>query len=330
MSIPGPIVQAARTGWKWQWNQLMNALAPCDELGNYRRPQSEHKSAKVLSEHDLARRTKDQLPILIIGKSCPWAHRAWLIYTLKNLNKSINIIEAKPSPNKGKWHFNPQLLGCNYLDEVYNLCNSPTNHRSTVPTLIDPCDLQTKQPKILGNESAQLIEVLNQWPTEREEINLYPNDKAKEINKWNNLLQSKVNDGVYRCGFARNQIAYELASKELFNSLEKIEDTLRSGGPWICGEEMTLTDIRLFPTLIRWETIYMPLFGCSAHPLWRYPKIWEWRKKLFNIPKVSMTCDSDKWRKDYFGNLFPLRPNQIIPENEELVNIVNANPPKTL
>ena len=136
-----------------------------------------------------------------------------------------------------------------------------------------------------------------------------------------------VNDGVYRCGFARTQSAYEMSSNNLFDTLKKVNESLSKKGPWLCGKELTLADIRLFPTLIRWEMVYEPLFGCSKEPLWSFPFIWEWRQRLFAMKSISETCDSISWRKDYFGALFPLRPSNIVPCGPDLIKMVNAEPP---
>ncbi len=327
-SPPAQLVKTARICWKWQWNQLMNALAPCDEEGNYQRPKSEHQYAVIPPKKDFFERPLKELPTLVIGKSCPWAHRTWLTYKLKNLETNLNLLIARPSPQKGKWELSPTWLGCNYLDELYRLCGSPPSHRATVPTLIDPFGKGIHKPKLLGNESSQLIEILNKWPTSNQSKELSPKSLEEEIKSWNELLQPTVNDGVYRCGFARNQNSYNKASKELFSSLDQVDKSLTNKGPWLCGEELTLADVRLFPTLIRWENIYMPFFGCSERPLWTFPKIWEWRRRFFNLPNVQGTCDSNTWRKDYFGNLFPLRPSGVVPAGVELTNIVNTKVPK--
>ena len=143
------------------------------------------------------------------------------------------------------------------------------------------------------------------------------------IAKWQELIQPNINNGVYKCGFARNQTAYEKASKNLFSTLKIIEENLHSKGPWLCGKDFTIADIRLFPTLIRWEIIYAPLFKCSKKPLSDFPNIIKWRKKLFNIANISKTCDSEAWRKDYFGALFPLNPSGIIPKGGSISKIVN-------
>ncbi len=322
MSIPPAIVSAARLGWNWQWNKLMDGLAPSDEAGNYSRPQSIAKNSFSPNKTYLLSRSQEQLPILIIGRSCPWAHRTWLIYVLRNLQRSLNLIISQPDHQAGLWTINSPLINCKSLKEIYRSCGSKPSLRATVPALIEIKD----QHKLLGNESAQLVETLNFWPTANNEApNLFPENLHKEINFWQSLLQNSVNNGVYQCGFARNQSAYEKASSNLFNALNKVEESLSVKGPWLCGEKLTLADIRLFPTMIRWESVYAPLFGCSKKNLAYFPKLMNLRKRFFSIPHVSQTCDSTNWRNDYFGALFPLNPSNIVPNGpsiEEIIKII--------
>ena len=323
MAIPPSLVKAAKISWHWQWNQLMNGLAPCDTQGNYIRPMSQKLNAIAPDKIAISKRTKDLLPKLIIGRSCPWAHRTWLVFQLRSLGNSLNLLIAKPNTNKGLWEIEPEWMGCKSLINLYRLCGSPPSHRATVPALIDPIASIEKKPKLLGNESAQLVEVLNQWPNDGSNIDLIPLDLKKEINEWQNLIQESINNGVYKCGFARNQNAYNQASFELFEALDQVEKHLSKKGPWLCGEKITIADIRLFPTLIRWEAIYEPLFGCSRKPIRHYPNILNWRKLFFNVPEVKETCNATTWRNDYFGALFPLRPSDIVPEGPDIQEIVN-------
>ncbi len=327
MSIPPCVVNAARMSWKWQWNQLMNGLAPADKQGNYCRPQSQHLKAIVPEKSTISNRTSDDIPRLIVGRSCPWAHRTWLVYQLRDLKKYLQVVIAHADHNAGRWKIDPPWLGCNSLLALYQLCGAPPSHRATVPLIVDPKANKSK-PQILGNESAQLVETLNEWPTNNDAPNLSPYELKEEIKSWQKLLQPAVNDGVYRCGFARTQTAYDKASLELFDALETVNKSLSIKGPWLCGEQLTLADIRLFPTLIRWEMVYMPLFGCSQKPLWEFKFLWEWRQKFFAIPGVAKTCDPLAWRADYFGALFPLRPSNIVPSGPNLIKMINARPPE--
>ena len=135
-----------------------------------------------------------------------------------------------------------------------------------MPVLLDPLER-----RILGNESAQLVELLNRWPSAEEAPDFAPDDLQAPIAAWQNLLQPAVNDGVYRCGFARNQAAYDRAENALFAALEQVEHSLHSLGPWLCGERLTLADLRLFPTLIRWETVYSPCSAAAADSSGSFP-----------------------------------------------------------
>jgi len=172
----------------------------------------------------------------------------------------------------------------------------------------------------LSNESSQIIRLLNSIKNESR----YQTLSIKDCNqKFLDLINQNINDGVYRCGFARNQLAYEKASQNLFEALNEVEKLLqKSKGDWIFGEELTYADIYLFPTLIRWELIYSKLFKCTAHELSNFRKIIEWRLKFFKISNVDKTCKDNEWKKDYYKALFPLNPNQLTPVLKSLEEIM--------
>ena len=321
MAIPPALVIAARCGWHWQWQRLMGGLGPADAAGRYRRPASDHLKAE-LPDPAVADRPSEQRPHLILGRSCPWAHRTWLVHQLRQLDASLNLLMATADHKAGRWRLDPAWLDCTSLLELYRHCNAPPSHRATVPVLVDPIER-----RILGNESAQLVELLNRWPASPSAPDLAPPPHQDAIQRWQDLLQPAVNDGVYRCGFARNQDAYGQAETELFEALDQVERSLRDQGPWLCGADLTLADVRLFPTLIRWELVYAPLFGCSRKPLWQFPHLWAWRQRFHALPGVAATCDAEAWRQDYFGALFPLNPGGIVPAGPDLSTLVNARIP---
>ena len=299
----------------------MGGLGPADNEGNYRRPAGDHPSA-TLPAQPLEGRGSEDRARLILGRSCPWAHRTWLVHTLRQLGESLDLLMAKADHQGGRWQLDPPWRNCSTLLELYRHCGSPPSHRATVPVLVDPLE-----QRILGNESSQLVELLNRWPAAADAPDLAPADLGTAIAEWQELLQGNVNDGVYRCGFARNQTAYNQAESALFAALEEVERSLGSRGPWLCGDRLTLADLRLFPTLIRWESVYAPLFGCSRKQLWQLPNIWRWRQQLLALPGVMATCDAEAWRQDYFGALFPLNPGGIVPAGPELSTLVNSGAP---
>ena len=323
MTIPPIFVKAAREIWNLEWRVLMNGLAPADSNGNYKRPINLQKPIQIPSEKDLKNRDSNHKAGLIVGKSCPWAHRVWMIYEIKGLHKSINLHIAKVDNAGGRWILDPPIKGCENLQDFYQNCGSDQAKRATVPMLFDPGNGTESKLRLINNESSELVEILNNWPIYEQGIDLYPKTYEKQIINWQKLIQENINNGVYKCGFARNQKAYEKASEDLFSALNVIEEYLQSNGPWLCGKNLSIADIRLFPTLIRWETVYAPLFKCSERPIASYPNLIKWRKNIFNLYNIKNTCDSEAWRKDYFGALFPLNPSCIIPKGESIRKIVN-------
>lgn len=308
----------------------MGGLGPADAEGNYRRPASAFASTPPLPADAAAADTH----VLIVGRSCPWAHRAWLVWSLRQLAGSIALLVVEPDPAAGRWRFRETFEGCLTLAELYRRSGARNPEggalRATVPALYS-----RSQGRILVNESARLIELLNRWPAPEGAPDLDPTPQRDATQLWRERLQHSVNDGVYRCGFARTQAAYDLAERELFTTLEAAEATLgaaqaglgpSNSDPWLAGPEPSLADVQLFPTLIRLELVYAPLFGVSRKPLWQLPALWRWRQRFHRLPGVAATCSPEAWQRDYFGALFPLNPSGIIPAGPELATLVGEPP----
>lgn len=318
----------------------MGGLGPADDEGNYVRPDSPFAAATPVPAAAAAAAGH----VLVVGRSCPWAHRAWLTWRLRRLERSIELVVAEPDPAAGRWLFAAPLLGCTSLPELYRRAGADPAQRATVPVLVERAS-----GRIVVGESARLIELLNAWPAPEGAPDLAPEPLAPAIADWRARFQHAVNDGVYRCGFARNQAAYDRAEMVLFTALEeanaaleRMERTEAGGdgsprwgvlpsdprlcGPWLCGQALTLADVQLFPTLIRLELVYAPLFGVSRRPLWQFPALWRWRQRFFALPGVAACCFDDAWRADYFGALFPLHPSGIVPAGPPLATLVNGHP----
>lgn len=324
MTIPAPVVRGVRCAWHWQWQQLMGGLGPADAEGHYRRPEGAFTAPPSLpTAADL-----QAGHALIVGRSCPWAHRTWLIWSLRRLEASIDLVLAQPDPGGGLWRLSPPFQGCGTLRELYRRAAAPAGSRATVPVLVGG-----GSGAVLSNESARLMELLDHWPQPEAAAgalasgSLQPASSLEEQVRWRERLQHLVNDGVYRCGFARTQAAYDRAESALFTSLEALEAALADGRAWILGDDLTLVDVQLFPTLIRWELVYEPLFGCSRRPLWQFPWLWRWRQRFHGLPGVAATCSPEAWRTDYFGALFPLNPSGIVPKAPDFTTLVLAQPP---
>ena len=241
MAIPPAIVAGARAGWHWQWQQLMGGLGPADAEGNYRRPAAVFTDLPPLPSNA----GEPVRHVLIVGRSCPWAHRAWLVWQLRRLQASIELLVVEPDPRAGRWRFSTPFLGCHTLQELYRRAGADPAQRATVPVLVE----QGSGAVVLG-ESARLIELLNRWPAPAQAPDLAPEGLASAVGQWRDLFQNAVNDGVYRCGFARNQAAYDRAETALFNALEQAERSLAAAetelgaAPWLCGTALTLADVQ--------------------------------------------------------------------------------------
>ena len=293
----------------------MNGFAPSDLQGNYRRP----SGILINKNHEF--KGKNENTYLLVGNSCPWCHRTLLIYKLKNLSKKVKVIFLEADINSGQWIFNEKFEGCDTLHQFYKKAQKHNLFRSTLPLLFN---LQNDQIKILSNESSEIVKFLNS-------IKVDSSQKSLQISKCDQdlleIIHSDINNGVYKCGFARNQISYEEASKNLFEALTKIEKKFdKNLGNWICGEDLTYADIYLFPTIIRWELIYRQLFKCTEKEISDFKNIIKWRLRFFKLTKVSETCFDSEWKKDYYKALFPLNPNQIIPVLPSLREIMQSLP----
>ena len=309
------LINFSKKFWFWFWTKLMNGFAPSDLQGNYRRP----SGILINKNHEF--KGKNENTYLLVGNSCPWCHRTLLIYKLKNLSKKVKVIFLEADINSGQWIFNEKFEGCETLHQFYKKAQKHNLFRSTLPLLFN---FQNDQINILSNESSEIVKFLNS-------IKVDSSQEALQISKCDQdlleIIHSDINNGVYKCGFARNQISYEKASKNLFEALTKIEKKFdKNLGNWICGEDLTYADIYLFPTIIRWELIYRQLFKCTEKEISDFKNIIKWRLRFFKLTKVSETCFDSEWKKDYYKALFPLNPNQIIPVLPSLKEIMQSLP----
>ena len=309
------LINFSKKFWFWFWTKLMNGFAPSDLQGNYRRP----SGILINKNHEF--KGKNENTYLLVGNSCPWCHRTLLIYKLKNLSNKVKVIFLEADINSGQWIFNEKFEGCETLHQFYKKAQKHNLFRSTLPLLFN---FQNDQIKILSNESSEIVKFLNS-------IKVDSSQKSLQISKCDQdlleIIHSDINNGVYKCGFARNQISYEKASKNLFEALTKIEKKFdKNLGNWICGEDLTYADIYLFPTIIRWELIYRQLFKCTEKEISDFKNIIKWRLRFFKLTKVSETCFDSEWKKDYYKALFPLNPNQIIPVLPSLREIMQSLP----
>ena len=314
MNLKKYIIFIARKFWFWFWMRLMDGFAPSDKNGNYKRPVG--LNYNEITKIDI---NENKNLYLLLGSTCPWCHRLIILHKILNLSKKIKIIFLKPNYKTGEWIFKKDFYNCRNLREVYVRCKQNNIFRETVPVFIN---FKFRKMNFISNESRDILKILNS-----NSFNLSSDkDPIKDCDeKLLDLINEDINNGVYKCGFARNQNAYINASQKLFSALTTIEKMLEdNGGPWLLGNEISVADIYLFPTIIRWEFIYSKLFKCSAKDIYFFKNIILWRYKFFNLRGISKTCYYKNWLKDYYQAIFPLNPNQIIPIQPSLEELINS------
>jgi glutathionyl-hydroquinone reductase len=313
MLPPKRVIQSVQWGWHSLWHVMMAQLAPGDAKGAYQRPDSQFRNW-IGADDRTAPPERDRYH-LIVGISCPWAHRTMIVRALKGLETTIPMEIVVPDPGVGGWRFQTPYHGCQTLREFYQKLSPGYKGRATVPILWD-----TQRFAIVNNESSELIVMLNSAFNDfaiNPELDLYPQPLQESIEQWNTQIYAAVNNGVYRCGMARTQTAYEEACHALFGMLDYIDGAL-ANQRYLCGNAITLADIRLFTTLIRFDLVYYGLFLCNQRRIQDYPHLGAYVSDLYQYPGIAETCDLETIKRDYYSSLFPLNPGGRIPVGPDL------------
>jgi len=259
---------------------------------------------------------------LYVSLACPWAHRTLIFRTLKKLEDVINISIVDPIMLENGWEFHDSpgsirdsINEKTYLYEIYLLADPNYTGRVTVPILWDK-----KEKTIVSNESSEIIRMFNSEFNEYADnsVDYYPEDLRSEIDEVNSFVYDNINNGVYRCGFATTQEAYEGAFNNLFNALDKIEDMLK-GKDYLVGNKLTEADWRLFTTLIRFDPVYVGHFKCNLKRIADYKNISKYLKSLYNVPGVKETVNFDHIKRHYYISHKTINPTGIVPSGPELV-----------
>lgn len=312
------VIRSGRFVWSTLWHLMMSKLAPRDSSGAYVRPASQFRNTVGTEAGNPHAPAADRYR-LYVGMGCPWAHRTLVVRALKGLESAIPVSIVSPSPEAGGWVFDEPESGCRTLAEFYQRSQPGYSGRATVPVLWD-----SQTGTIVNNESAEIIVILNAQLNEfagSPGLDLYPDSLRGEIDQWNDKIYPAVNNGVYRCGFAQTQEAYDLACNELFTALDEINAVLETRR-YLCGDRLTLADVRLFTTLFRFDAVYYGLFKCNRRRIQDYPYLGGYLRDLYQLPGLASTCDLDAVKRDYYGNLFPLNPGGIIPNGPDTTDLL--------
>ncbi|WP_445362505.1 glutathione S-transferase family protein [Microbulbifer sp. ANSA003] len=253
---------------------------------------------------------------LYVSLACPWAHRTLIFRKLKKLEEHISTSVVSPDMLEQGWSFNTDegssgdaLFAYDFMHQVYTRNKSDYSGRVTVPVLWDK-----QQNCIVSNESSEIIRMFNSAFNEitGDTQDFYPKDKQKDIESINQLVYENINNGVYRCGFATTQSAYEEAYRDLFDAMDKVEAILGKQR-YLVGDKITEADWRLFTTLIRFDSVYHGHFKCNRQRLEDFSNLHNYVRELYQWPQVSETVNFHHIKRHYYFSHKSINPSQVVP-----------------
>jgi putative glutathione S-transferase len=254
---------------------------------------------------------------LYVAAACPWCHRTMIVRELMGLEPAVGISFVDPIRDERGWAFTggrfvDDIEGMSFLSEAYLRTDSRAGGRITAPVLWD-----REAKRIVNNESSDIIRMFETGVFGGEAPGLYPAALAAEIDSVNERVYETVNNGVYRCGFARTQEAYEAAFRPLFETLDWLEQRL-GANRYLLGEEITEADWRLFPTLVRFDAVYYGHFKCNLRRIVDYPNLWGYTRELYQLPKIAATVEMDEIKRHYYATHASINPSRIVPLGPEI------------
>ena len=249
---------------------------------------------------------------LYVSLACPWAHRTIIIRKLKKLENAIPMTIVDPVRDDLGWRFTLEpdpVNGFHYLSEAYLATDPSYKKRVSVPVLWDK-----QEHKIVNNSDD---DIMRMFETEFEafagdHVDFYPAPLRAEIDELNGWMFERINDGVYRAGFATRQHAYETAVLRLFEALDQLEGRLATSR-YLFGAKPVESDWRLFVTLIRFDAVYHGHFKCNIRKISEYPNLFGYLRDLYQIDDIASTVDFDHIKRHYYITHDDINPTRIVP-----------------
>ncbi|MGW1678940.1 glutathione S-transferase family protein [Saccharopolyspora sp. NPDC002376] len=253
---------------------------------------------------------------LVVSLACPWAHRSVIVRRLLGLEDVLSLGIVDPIRDGRGWRFSldpdgrDPATGISYLSEAYLAADPEFAGRYTVPAILD-----LAEHKVVTNDYPQItLDLSTQWRAYHREgaPQLYPEHLRAEIDEVNALVYADVNNGVYRCGFATSQQAYEQAFERLFARLDWLSERL-TDRRYLVGDTITEADVRLFTTLVRFDAVYHGHFKCNRQKLSELPALWAYARDLFQTPGFGDTVDFDHIKRHYYVTHHQINPTGVVP-----------------
>ncbi len=260
---------------------------------------------------------------LIAARACPWANRAIIVRRLLGLEDAISLGTPGPTHDKRSWTFDldpdgrDPVLGIERLQEAFFKRDPEYQRGITVPAMVD-----VPSGAVVTNNFPQItLDFSTEWKDFHRDgaPDLYPEKLRAEIDEVSKRIFTEVNNGVYRCGFAGSQEAYNEAYDRLFTALDWLEERL-SHQRFLVGDTITEADVRLFTTLVRFDAVYHGHFKCNRSKLTEMPALWGYARDLFQTPGFGDTVDFDQIKDHYFIVHEDINPTGIVPKGPDLAN----------
>jgi putative glutathione S-transferase len=257
---------------------------------------------------------------LVWSRACPWAHRAVIVRRLLGLTEAISLAEVDPIRDERGWRFTldeggrDPVLGIAFLSEAYLRTDPGFRGRATVPALVD-----TVTGRVVSNDYPRLtLDLSTQWRALHRPgaPDLYPEALRAELDPLMDDIYTNVNNGVYRCGFATGQRAYEDAYDALFAALDRLEARLAQRR-YLMGGAITEADVRLFTTLVRFDAVYHGHFKCNRQKLTEFVNLWGYARDLYQTPGFGDTVDFDHIKRHYYVTHDKINPTGIVPKGPD-------------
>jgi len=253
---------------------------------------------------------------LYVSLACPWASRTVIVRKLKGLDQVIGMTVVDPIRDERGWAFrdgpgysHDPINGFKFLSEAYSATDRNFDHRVTVPVLWDK-----KAQRIVNNSEDDICRMLNDAFSElaTANVDLFPPEIAAEQTKLSAFIYDKVNNGVYKAGFATLQRAYEKACLELFAALDELERRL-ARQRYLFGSRIVEADWRLFCTLVRFDAVYHGHFKCNIRRILDYPNLRGYLMDLYQQPGIADTVNFDHIKRHYYVTHDHINPTRIVP-----------------
>ncbi|CAF0863981.1 unnamed protein product [Didymodactylos carnosus] len=259
---------------------------------------------------------------IYVSYACPWAHRTLVVRKLKGLEDVISYSSVDWLLEDYGWAFgsnfpDPHHPNFTHLRQIYQLQQQNFNGHITVPVLFD-----LKTQKIVNNESSEIIRMLNSefnMYAKYPDVDLYPELLRENIDSINDEVYTKLNNGVYRAGFARTQEAYENACHDVFEVLDKLEIILSKSRYLVDNKRLTEADVRLWTTLVRFDPVYVTHFKCNKKLITKdYPNLYGFLREIYQMNGIKETVRMDEIKKHYFASHTSINPMRIVAAGPEI------------